>query len=78
MGDPRAEEWSAYLTSLGLPRKDCVFPDCLTVAQGIRLAAEIDCEMLGGEHPEPDLTDWRLVHHCKEPERKDDTDEPPF
>ena len=45
--------------------RECVWPACLSEAQSAQLVADLVYEETHGEpYPDPDLTDWRMVHGC--------------
>lgn len=50
----------------------CNWPVCLSAEAAQRLAEECEYSLRGDEHPDPDLTDYRVVHDCVEPQRGDD------
>lgn len=48
-------------------RRRCNWPVCLTEEQARRLTQELVYEEETGlPHPNPDLTDYRLIHNCVE------------
>lgn len=46
----------------------CVWADCLTLEQQLRLADEVGCELVGEQHPEPARYDQREACQCVEPD----------
>jgi hypothetical protein len=46
--------------------RECVWPDCLSVEQQLRLADEIGCDLIGETHPDPAVYDQRAACRCVE------------